>query len=544
MPARFTYITLSALVFILAAHSPAPGQRRVSGRIITTDSLPVVNAFVVLKAGSGSAPPMNTLTDQNGEFSFQLTGAEITDRLPERTRLLPSYPNPFHDETVIPFEVSAPSMARLEIFDVLGRSVRLLDDGYVPQGRHLRTWDGADGNGTRLPPGLYFAALSTAQSCFVSRIALSGAGTAPTFLPPNGCRESVEFRAEADAVEMTLDVLDTSIASPRFYSIHGLKLHVVADTLVTLIVYGDNNWSFEGLSGDFVARLYHHNGILYACLRKHGLAYTSTSSTPLVWTFKEAPISTNGDVLDVLEDETSPGHLMIAARSLSAFQSWVYTSCDQGSSWISSDSGLKDQGGYYSEIDRIQLAGNRIIAGGGGVFISTDFGGIWSNTPGSGGMVMERHKTLINIICCGGINIIGNQVFWLSSDTGSSWRQVEDFGPDIYPVGSITAIGITNDSSFNIYLPLNQGVCRTADSGRTWSEPLQQFSWWIPCIMDDGVDVWTGGKYLSRSFRKTDYFHIVDTPFTPACTIIHMLHDDVNRCTWFGTTNGVYKLQY
>jgi hypothetical protein len=61
-------------------------------------------------------------------------------------------PNPFYGETVIRY--SAPDKARYSIYDVRGRLVR--DLGVVSRGKGELIWEGRDGLGAAVPPGIYF----------------------------------------------------------------------------------------------------------------------------------------------------------------------------------------------------------------------------------------------------------------------------------------------------------------------------------------------------------------------------------------------------
>jgi hypothetical protein len=68
-----------------------------------------------------------------------------------------SYPNPFDVSTVIPYRLAKPcGRIRLAIYDAVGREVRRLMDGGQDAGRHHAVWDGRDGEGKRVPPGVYF----------------------------------------------------------------------------------------------------------------------------------------------------------------------------------------------------------------------------------------------------------------------------------------------------------------------------------------------------------------------------------------------------
>ncbi|SHK68142.1 T9SS type A sorting domain-containing protein [Rhodothermus profundi] len=69
--------------------------------------------------------------------------------------LLGNSPNPFRTTTTIQFVLQQEGPIRLEVFDLLGRSVRVLLDGYLPPGPHRIVWDGRDARGRLLPAGVY-----------------------------------------------------------------------------------------------------------------------------------------------------------------------------------------------------------------------------------------------------------------------------------------------------------------------------------------------------------------------------------------------------
>jgi hypothetical protein len=78
--------------------------------------------------------------------------------LPEATEgfaLRGVVPNPFMRSTAISFDMPHPEHVRLEVFDVSGRRVRTLLDGWQPAGRGSATWDGMDDRGRLQPAGVY-----------------------------------------------------------------------------------------------------------------------------------------------------------------------------------------------------------------------------------------------------------------------------------------------------------------------------------------------------------------------------------------------------
>ena len=88
------------------------------------------------------------------------TSAEGRAELPGGIALRQNYPNPFNPETVIEFELERADAVRLEVFDLLGRRVRLLADGALPAGLHRVRWDAIDDVGVRVPSGVYLYRLS------------------------------------------------------------------------------------------------------------------------------------------------------------------------------------------------------------------------------------------------------------------------------------------------------------------------------------------------------------------------------------------------
>ncbi len=64
-------------------------------------------------------------------------------------------PNPFNPRTTIRFSLERDGSARLTVFDIAGRAVRILADGARPAGVHSVEWDGRDDAGHPLPSGIY-----------------------------------------------------------------------------------------------------------------------------------------------------------------------------------------------------------------------------------------------------------------------------------------------------------------------------------------------------------------------------------------------------
>jgi len=80
---------------------------------------------------------------------------------PESHKLYPNYPNPFNASTVVRYDVPKSTKIKLAVFDLLGRRVRVLVDGYQNAGRYTVTWDGRDDDGIDVTSGIYLIYLKS-----------------------------------------------------------------------------------------------------------------------------------------------------------------------------------------------------------------------------------------------------------------------------------------------------------------------------------------------------------------------------------------------
>lgn len=94
------------------------------------------------------------------------------DAVPAGPALLTAAPNPFNAFTTIRFYLTDPGPARLEIYDVSGRLVRVLADGYHAADLFTSHWDGYDRNGSQAASGIYFARLEAGGQSFTQKMVL------------------------------------------------------------------------------------------------------------------------------------------------------------------------------------------------------------------------------------------------------------------------------------------------------------------------------------------------------------------------------------
>jgi len=76
--------------------------------------------------------------------------------LPQSYALGQNYPNPFNPTTTIPFSVPTESKVKIEIYNLLGQKVALLEDGLFQAGKYQAIWEGKNDAGGYVSSGIYF----------------------------------------------------------------------------------------------------------------------------------------------------------------------------------------------------------------------------------------------------------------------------------------------------------------------------------------------------------------------------------------------------
>jgi len=81
-----------------------------------------------------------------------------------------NYPNPFVGSTTIEFDLPEATDVRLEVFDLMGRTVTTLVDGLMDAGNHRTTWDGTLSTGQGAASGVYILRLKAGDQQLTRRI--------------------------------------------------------------------------------------------------------------------------------------------------------------------------------------------------------------------------------------------------------------------------------------------------------------------------------------------------------------------------------------
>jgi hypothetical protein len=92
---------------------------------------------------------------------------DIEANTPAESKLMSNYPNPFNYATTIIYYLPADAEVNLTIYDIMGRKVVTLVDGWVEAGSHSVNWKASD-----FASGIYFYRLTTIDKSVSKRMVL------------------------------------------------------------------------------------------------------------------------------------------------------------------------------------------------------------------------------------------------------------------------------------------------------------------------------------------------------------------------------------
>ncbi len=117
-----------------------------------------------IKMSAASSPRFTLIIDPHGiTLSTKDDGRGTLDEF----ALLQNYPNPFNPSTQIGFTLRASHLARLTVYDILGREVAVLVNGVMPAGSHTATFDASN-----LTSGVYIYKLEAGGQVMTKRMTL------------------------------------------------------------------------------------------------------------------------------------------------------------------------------------------------------------------------------------------------------------------------------------------------------------------------------------------------------------------------------------
>jgi uncharacterized protein (TIGR02145 family) len=130
------------------------------GEYLGSGAEPIVKALVSVTDQADPGRTFSTSTDEQGQYTIQITQTGVDDpsATPSHFRLLQNYPNPFNPSTVIGYELSQPCRVTIDIYNVLGRKVKTLLDGFQSSSGQV-VWYAEDANSQGVPAGLYICSM-------------------------------------------------------------------------------------------------------------------------------------------------------------------------------------------------------------------------------------------------------------------------------------------------------------------------------------------------------------------------------------------------
>lgn len=89
---------------------------------------------------------LNSITREN---------LDIDRFVPDQFTVGQNYPNPFNPQTALNYELNQDGKLDIRIYDILGREVDVLFEGYNNKGQHSINWDGKGHSGINVSSGIY-----------------------------------------------------------------------------------------------------------------------------------------------------------------------------------------------------------------------------------------------------------------------------------------------------------------------------------------------------------------------------------------------------
>ncbi len=120
---------------------------------IALDSLG--NVYVTGYVAPGGDIPTRTSEIMTLKYTSGHLVSRNSNVIPGSFKLSQNYPNPFNPSTTINFQIPSPGVAKIVVYDILGRQVDILVNQFMKSGDYSVKFDGS-----RLASGIYFTELT------------------------------------------------------------------------------------------------------------------------------------------------------------------------------------------------------------------------------------------------------------------------------------------------------------------------------------------------------------------------------------------------
>jgi hypothetical protein len=129
-----------------------------------------VGDMALVSYGEGNSDPLLTVNSRYvpvydiktvAKFFPVGGGPQAREREPVKFSMYVASPNPATQVVNTGFSISRGAVVKLGVYDVSGRVIKTILNGYVNAGMHKVIWDRTDDLGRRLSSGVYFVRLET-----------------------------------------------------------------------------------------------------------------------------------------------------------------------------------------------------------------------------------------------------------------------------------------------------------------------------------------------------------------------------------------------
>ncbi|MCB9258790.1 MAG: CotH kinase family protein [Ignavibacteriales bacterium] len=123
--------------------------------IVDSVTIPALNSDVSLSRENNIGNWFVTQTSTPGTSNI-ITDVDENIIKKDYKSNIAAYPNPFNPTTNITYEISKPMSIKLEIYDILGKRVKLIEEDKKNAGKYNSIWNGKDEYNNNLSSGIYF----------------------------------------------------------------------------------------------------------------------------------------------------------------------------------------------------------------------------------------------------------------------------------------------------------------------------------------------------------------------------------------------------
>ena len=173
-----TTSTIGELITAIDARLQALEGQNIELQWVKTAYTEIIGCADAINNGRGIGPLCGELDEGDKSLTSGTTTADGTAEVdamqaPQSLGTLRAYPNPFVNTIRLSYAVAAQGEnVTLGVYDLSGRMVKRLADGFQPAGMHQSSWNATDAAGARVRTGMYFIRGKVGTRDIASRVML------------------------------------------------------------------------------------------------------------------------------------------------------------------------------------------------------------------------------------------------------------------------------------------------------------------------------------------------------------------------------------